>query len=42
MSMQSIWGQITYHMTESNKSMVKKLKKLTQGGKISVSDSLIP
>jgi len=36
MSMQSIWGQINYYTEESNRSMIKKLKRLTQSQEIKV------
>jgi hypothetical protein len=35
-SMQAIWGQINYYTEEANKSLIKKLKKLTQTQQIKV------
>lgn len=34
--MQAIWGQINYYTEEANKSLIKKLKKLTQTQQIKV------
>lgn len=36
MSMQAIWGQIGFYTEESNRNLLKKLKKLTQNPDISV------